>query len=64
MQKIYPTLEVYDYEHFPRSRIWKNKESSINTYTISLQLVLTQKKYIDKLNDIFKLDIDFTIETY
>ena len=64
MQKIYPDLRPYDYEHFPRGRVWKNKAGSPQLYTIFIPSSINTKKIIENINNIFNLHNDFIVETY
>ena len=64
MQKIYPQLKPYNYEHFPRGRVWKNKAGGQKTYTIFIPSSINTKQIIEYINDIFDLNDDFIVETY
>ena len=64
MQKIYPQLKPYDYEHFPRGRVWKNKAGSPQLYTIFIPSSINTKEIIEDINNIFDLNNDFVVETY
>lgn len=64
MQKIYPQLKPYNYEHFPRGRVWKNKAGSPQLYTIFIPSNINTKQILENINTIFDLNSDFIVETY
>ena len=59
-KKIYPGLKCYDYEHFPRGRVWEKDNKSI----IFISKKINTYEIINKINTIFSLENNFIIETY
>ena len=63
LQNTHPELLGFDYEFFPRGRIWKNKEGSEKAYTIFIPSILNCKSVVDKVNETYCLNSDYIIET-
>ena len=58
LQKAHPELSGFDYEHFPRGRVWKNGDKSV----IFIPDCLNCPTIIGKINGIFLLENNFTVE--
>lgn len=64
VQKTHSELTVYDYEHFPRGRVWKNKNDATKKYTIFIPTNINTQEIVENVNNIFNLNNDFIVETY
>lgn len=58
LQKTHHKLLNFDYEHFPRGRVWKDGDKSV----IFIPKCLNRPTIIGKINDIFSLENNFIVE--
>lgn len=60
LQQKHKELAYFDYEHFPRGRVWKNADKSV----IFIPECLNTLLIINKINAMFELQNNFTVEIY
>lgn len=60
-QKAHSELLGFDYEFFPRGRIWKNNADSQKAYTILIARILNCKAVLKMINKIFCLNDDYVV---
>ena len=63
LQNVHPKLLGFDYEFFPRGRVWKNKECVEKSYTIFIPSILNCKSVVNKVNETFCLNGDYIVES-
>lgn len=60
-QKLHSELLDFDYEFFPRGRIWKNSANSQNAYTVLIPCILNCKAVLKMINQIFCLNGNYIV---
>lgn len=60
-QTAHPELLGFDYEFFPRGRVWKNKDDSQKSYTVFIPRILNCKTVLMMINETFCLSDNYTV---
>lgn len=60
-QKLHPELPGFDYEFFPRGRVWKNNADSQTAYTILIPRIINCKAVLKMIDKIFCLNGDYVV---
>lgn len=60
-QEEHPELMGFDYEFFPRGRVWKNNGKAEKTYTIFIPRILNCRHLIAKVDKEFNLNGDYVV---
>lgn len=60
-QKVHPELLEFDYEFFPRGRVWKNNSDSQKAYTIFIPRILNCQTALTIIDKTFCLNGDYVV---
>lgn len=60
-QQTHPELLGFDYEFFPRGRVWKNKNNSQKAYTVFIPRILNCNIVLTMINKHFCLNGDYLV---